>query len=185
MEHLTFHLDAYLVADLNGLLGRPLMQVDFRKVIPNGTVGTLPMTMWAGGEAVTIAYGSDEFPISPFDFYPLSNLTQSINPSQPAKGSDTVVHLQGQALTHIDIVRAKVRGFFQDNQFLDIEVDLSVVLRTDAGFIALQRTYLDDFAVNISLGGKDDALELIAPDFSGETDHEYRYDVELDVLSLT
>jgi hypothetical protein len=64
-------------------------------------------------------------------------------------------------------------------------MDLSLILRAERGFIALQRTYLDDFAVDIQLGTEQDDVALIAPDFSGETDLEYRYDVQLEVISLT
>ena len=85
----------------------------------------------------------------------------------------------------IDIVRIRVQGFYQSEQFLDIEMDLSLILRAERGFIALQRTYLDDFAVNIQLGTERDNVALIAPDFSGETDLEYRYDVQTEVISLT
>jgi hypothetical protein len=44
------------------------------------------------------------------------------------------------------------------------------------------RTYLDDFAVDIELGTEHDDVVPIAPDFSGETDLEYRYDVQLEVI---
>jgi len=185
MENLKYLLSETLTKELKGLIGQPLKQIDFNKVIPNGKVGTMPLTIWAGDKAATITYGSDEFPISPFDYYPLSDLQSSPSPSVPARGSDRLVHLQGQPLQKIDIVRTRVLGFYQGEQFLDVEMDLSMILRAERGFIALQRTYLDDFAVDIQLGTEQDDVALIAPDFSGETDLEYRYDVQLEVISLT
>jgi hypothetical protein len=178
-------LDPELIEGLRSLLRQPLIQVDFEKVIPSGKVGTLPLTIWAGDKAVTIAYGSDEFPISPFDHYPLSDLQSSPNPSELAKGSDRLVYLKGQPLQQIDIVRTRVRGFYRSKQFLDIEMDLSLILRSERGFIALQRTYLDDFAVDIQRGTEHDEVVLVAPDFSGETDLEYRYDVQLEIIPLS
>lgn len=185
MENLKYLLGTALTDALKELVGQPLKQIDFQQVIPNGKVGTLPVTIWAGDHAVTIAYGSDEFPISPFDYYPLSDLQQSPNPSGPASGSDRLVHLKGQPLQQIDIVRTHVNGFYRTEQFLDIEMDLSLILRAERGFIALQRTYLDDFAVDIQLGAENDDVILIAPDFSGESDLEYRYEVQLEVIPLT
>lgn len=184
LEYLKYLFDAALTDALKELIGQPLQQIDFQKLLPNGKVGTLPMTIWAGDDAVTITYGSDEFPISPFDYYPLSNLQQSLNPPAPARGSNRLMHLKGQSLRQIDIVRTRVKGFYTNEQFLDIEMDLSLIFRSDRGFIALQRTYLDDFAFDIQRGTEDDELVLISPDFSGEADLQYRYDVQLELIPL-
>jgi hypothetical protein len=51
-------LNQELIEGLRSLISQPLVQVDFKKVIPNGTVGTMPLTIWAGDQAVTITYGS-------------------------------------------------------------------------------------------------------------------------------
>ncbi len=64
-------------------------------------------------------------------------------------------------------------------------MDLSLILRSERGFIALHRTYLDDFAVDIQLGTEHDEVVLIAPDFPGETDLEYRYEVQLEIIPLS
>jgi hypothetical protein len=133
-----YFLGPELIEGLRSLIGQALKQIDFKKVIPNGKVGALPLTIWAGDKAATITYGSDEFPIAPFDYYPLSDLLPSPSPSVPARGSDRHVHLKGQRLRKIEIVRTRVLDFYLGEQFLDVEMDLSLILRTERGFIALQ-----------------------------------------------
>ena len=83
------------------------------------------------------------------------------------------------------MIRVGVKGFYNNNEFLDLEMDLSLVLHTELGFIALQRTYLDDFAVNIQLGSSGDELKLLLPSFDDETDLEYRYEITHSVITLT
>ena len=185
MEKLIYFLDDGLIEDLKNLIGQPLRQIEFREIIPSGKVGALPMTVWAGDVPVTIGYGSDEFPISPYDYYPLSYLVQKPNPLEPSRGTNRVIHLKNQTLTEVEIVRAVVKGYFNSRQFLDIAIDLSFVFYTENGFVSLQRTFLDDFAVDIQLGQNDDEVTLVTPDFTGETDLEYRYEASLEVFPLS
>ena len=96
-----------------------------------------------------------------------------------------MIHLKNQTLTEVEIVRAVVKGYFNSRQFLDIAIDLSFVFYTENGFVSLQRTFLDDFAVDIQLGQNDDEVTLVTPDFTGETDLEYRYEASLEVFPLS
>ena len=185
MEKMKYYLDSEFAINLKELIGKPLKQVDFEKIIQNCSSGSLPITIWAGDRGVAIHYGVDEFPISPFDDYPLSYLVQGETPEHPKSGTDRLVHLRNQRLSKVGVIRVGVKGFYNNNEFLDLEMDLSLVLHTELGFIALQRTYLDDFAVNIQLGSSGDELKLLLPSFDDETDLEYRYEITHSVITLT
>lgn len=186
MEQVAFLLHDSTLLNLRGLIGLPLRQIDFQGIIPSGTVGALPLTFWAGDLGVSIGVESDEFPISPFDFCPVISFVEIRSDSEPSQSSGRILHLQDQRLLDIEIVRWSVKGFHAGGQFLDMVLDLGFVLRTNSGFISLQRTFAGDFAVDIQLGTHGDVVTIVSPaDFCGAEDEGYRYDVKYEVISLS
>lgn len=185
MTTITHIIKGKLQMELGGLVGQPMRQIEFAELIPNGNSGTYPLTIWTKDRGVAIAIEGDEFPISEADSYPLSYMVLDHCHEAPEEGTNRIVYLKGDILKSVEVVRVTVDAFKNNDQFLHLTVDNGLIFRTNDGYIALQRTYLDDFAVDVELGTSQDEPVIMLPQFDEETDLLYRFEVSGECVKIS
>lgn len=184
MESKMHCFENQAIFKLKTLIGKDFDQIEFRELIPSGKAGVLPITIRTSNDQLTLTSESSEFPITPSEYWPMSYFAIAEERPPRRTDSDRIIFLHGREIKNFQVVRTRVVGSQFGVPFMSITADTGLFIEFEEGSISLQKTYLDDFGVDIELIESKRVADIVIPNFHGEEDLEYRYESTGELISL-